>query len=196
MMRTLVITSPDSPPGESVLIRLLLDEGVDRIHLRKPDASEEALRRLIESLSAELYPRLSLHDRLPLAAEYGLGGVHLNRRWPEVPAGFGGVVSRSCHSLEEITAAHTEDYLSLSPIYPSISKANYSPTFTMEELEAASRAGIITDRIIALGGVRPEFLPELRAWGFGGAAFLGSIWSEPTPEAIRRQLREIRKYNI
>ena len=67
MMRILVITDVPFTATEPAAIRQLLDEGVERVHLRKPDASEEALRRLIEALPAECYPRLTLQDRLPLA---------------------------------------------------------------------------------------------------------------------------------
>lgn len=62
---------------------------VDRVHLRKPQSAEADMRRLIEALPPELYPRLTLQDHLHLAGEYGIGGVHLNARNPEIPAGFG-----------------------------------------------------------------------------------------------------------
>ena len=121
MMRLVVITREEFTAEEPETILRLLDGGIDRIHLRKPAATEPELRRLIESLPATCYPHLSLHDHLPLAAEYGLGGVHLNGRNPEVPAGFRGVVSRSCHSLGELAAcAPTTGYRFLSPIFDRI----------------------------------------------------------------------------
>ncbi|OUN59674.1 hypothetical protein B5G16_04805 [Alistipes sp. An66] len=194
-MRIVVITSEPFAAGEAEVIRRLLDAGIDRIHVRKPGAGEEPLRRLIESLPEAYYPRLSLHDRLPLAAEYGLGGVHLNGRNPMPPAGFRGLVSRSCHTPGELAehAADT-DYRFLSPIFDSISKSGYRAAFSDADLHDAAAQGVIDTRTYALGGVRPDLLPRVRAWGFGGAALLGCIWRDTSAEGLRRTLAEIDKY--
>lgn len=194
-MRLIVLTAPASAAGEAETIRRLLDGGIDRVHLRKPDSEEAAMRRLIESLPAELYPRLSLHDHLALAVEYGLGGVHLNGRNPEAPAGFAELRSRSCHSLGELTAcAATTDYRFLSPIFDSISKSGYRSAFDEEVLRQAARQGVIDARTLALGGVEPERLPLLHDVGFGGAALLGCIWHDTSREGLRQTLRRIEHY--
>lgn len=195
MMRLIVVTDAAFREGEQEVIRRLLDGGIERVHLRKPAATEAEMRRLIESLPAACYPRLSLHDHLPLAAEYGLGGVHLNGRNPEVPAGFRGLVSRSCHSLAELEAcAPKTDYRFLSPIFDSISKSGYRAAFDEATLRDAAARGIIDSRCFALGGVEPERLPLLRAWGFGGAAMLGCIWRDPSREGLQNTLHEIQRY--
>ena len=103
-MRIIVITDTSFAASEAESIRILLLEGADRVHLRKPQSAEADMRRLIEALPPELYPRLTLQDHLQLAKEYGIGGVHLNARNPEIPAGFGGLISRSCHSFGEIAS--------------------------------------------------------------------------------------------
>lgn len=196
MMRILVITDVPFTATEPAAIRQLLDEGVERVHLRKPDASEEALRRLIEALPAESYPRLTLQDRLPLAVEYGLGGVHLNRRNAAVPAGFRGLVSRSCHTLDEIAAHPACDYLFLSPLFDSISKSGYRAAFTDGELRDAAVRGLLGERVVALGGIRPELLSRVRELGFGGAALLGAVWRDASPAALHRTMERIRRFNI
>lgn len=196
MMRILVITDVPFTATEPAAIRQLLDEGVERVHLRKPDAPEEALRRLIEALPAECYPRLTLQDRLPLAVEYGLGGVHLNRRNAAVPAGFRGLVSRSCHTLDEIAAHPACDYLFLSPLFDSISKSGYRAAFTDGELRDAADRGLLGERVVALGGIRPELLPRVRELGFGGAALLGAVWRDASPAALHRTMEHIRRFNI
>ena len=154
------------------LSTLLRTEAFDRVHIRKPGESIDSLRKLIESIPADLRPRLSLHDFHSLASEYGCG-INLNSRNPVKPEGFKGIVSRSCHSLEEIDNSKEEDYLFLSPVYPSISKPGYIPSFSLNDMK-----GKVDGRIIALGGVTPERLPELFEIGFGGAAILGMIWEE------------------
>ena len=158
MMRIIVITDTSFAASEAESIRILLSEGVDRVHLRKPQSAEADMRRLIEALPPELYPRLTLQDHLHLAGEYGIGGVHLNARNPEIPAGFGGLISRSCHSFGEIASHPTEDYLFLSPIFDSISKTGYRAGYAPDELRKAFAQGIINPRVAALGGIRPEHL--------------------------------------
>ena len=195
MMQLAVITAEPFAPNEAEVIRCLLDAGIDRIHLRKPEAPEEAVRRLIEALPAACYPHLSLHDRLPLAVEYGLGGVHLNGRNPMPPEGFRGLVSRSCHTFGELAehAAET-DYRFLSPIFDSISKSGYCAAFSEADLRDAAARGIIDTRTYALGGVRPDLLPQVRACGFGGAALLGCIWRDTSTAGLRHTLAEIDRY--
>lgn len=196
MMRIIVVTRPEFSASEADALRLLLDEGADRIHLRKPGSSEHDMRRLIEALPPETYPLLSLHDHLALAAEYGIGGVHLNSRNPLPPEGFRGLVSRSCHSTAEAAACTGEEYLFLSPVFDSISKHGYRAGFSADELRAAAACGAIDTRTIALGGVTPERLPLLRETGFGGAALLGYLWHEASPELLRRRMAEIRRFKM
>ena len=99
MLRIIVITDTPFLRSEADTVSMLLDEGVERVHLRKPGSDESDMRRLIESIDPRLYPRLTLQDHLPLAAEYGIGGVHLNARNKSVPDSFGGLVSRSCDAF-------------------------------------------------------------------------------------------------
>lgn len=195
MMQLIIITDTPFSTSEPAWIRLLFSEGAGRVHLRKPQATEAEMRQLIESLPAVLYPRLTLQDHLPLAKEYGIGGVHLNARNREIPNGFRGLVSRSCHSFNEIAAHPEEDYLFLSPVFDSISKNGYHSAFTPEQLSEASARKIISQRIIALGGIRPEHLPGLREKGFGGVALLGYIWQNATPGGLIEKMKTIRKFN-
>lgn len=190
-MEWIAITREEFFDAEAEAIALLLDGGCARVHLRKPTASERQMRELIERIPSRCYDRLSLHDRHELAAEYGLGGVHLNSRNPLPPADFRGAVSRSCHSVGELRRYPREDYLFLSPIYDSLSKAGYRSAFAADTLQRAAAEGWIDRRVFALGGITPARLPELAGWHFGGAAFLGYIWGDNTLQSIERNLNEI-----
>ena len=96
MKRLIVITTPYFFRGESVVLTHLFEEGMQRLHLRKPDGDADELRRLLDKVPAIHYPKIVLHDCFGLAADYGLGGVHLNKRSHQAPAGFTGTISRSC----------------------------------------------------------------------------------------------------
>ena len=136
-MRIIVITSPEFIPGEVSLINTLMEGGVWRLHIRKPQASLEEVRQLIEGIDRRWYPQLSLHDHHALAMEYGCG-IHLNARHPLAPECWQGTVSASCHSIEEVEERKkTCDYVFLSPIFNSISKQGYAAAFSEEQLREA-----------------------------------------------------------
>lgn len=185
-MKLIVITTPTFFEGEAEALNLLLEAGVDRIHIRKPDSERNTFEALIQAIRPEYLNRITLHDHHAIAVEKGLGGIHLNRRNPVAPAGFNGLVSRSCHSLEELVQhKQTSDYLFLSPIFDSLSKVGYESQFSLDTLEKASRQGIIDKKVIALGGLSRQTIPTIRTIPFGGYALLGAIWGE-TPETLSK----------
>ena len=150
-MEWIVITSPGFLQGEADFIDRLFGHGLDRLHLRKPGADIGECRRLLDGISREWLPRIVVHDNFGLCREYGLGGVHLNGRNPMAPPNHEGSVSRSCHSLEEISRYKGEcDYLTLSPIFNSISKQGYMAAFGPGQLAAARDSGLIDRRVMAL----------------------------------------------
>lgn len=174
----IVITLPDFIDGEGEKIVRLLQR-VDLVHIRKPNASEAEVERLINDIPPEYHSRLVLHDHHQLASKYNLYGVHLNGRNPIPPDNWKGSVSRSCHSLDEVKEWKQKcNYVSLSPIYNSISKVGYMSAFTKEDIIAAKKDGIIDAQVMALGGVTFEKLDEVREMGFRGAMILGDAWKE------------------
>lgn len=194
MMEWIVITSPGSLQGEADFIDKLFNHGLDRLHLRKPGADIGECRRLLDGISREWLPRIVVHDNFGLCREYGLGGVHLNGRNPMAPPNHEGSVSRSCHSLEEISRYKGEcDYLTLSPIFNSISKQGYMAAFEPEQLAAARDSGLIDSRVIALGGVTLENIPRVRELGFGGVAILGDVWQRMADGSVDEYLASLRK---
>lgn len=172
-MMKIFITPEDITPGEAALIVRLLDGGWDMVHLRHPSASLRQMRDLVESIPQRLHPRLRLHGHFSLAAEFNLGGLHLNRRCPKAPAFYSGPVSRSCHSVEEVEASADCDYVTLSPIFDSVSKPGYRAAFTAKELERLN--AIDRPRVIALGGITPERVREIERFNFAGYAVKGAI---------------------
>lgn len=191
-MKWIVITSPDFVPGEATFIDLLFRCGMDLLHLRKPDASVEDCRRLLNEIPREWHNRIVTHDYFQLADEFSLYGVHLNRRNPVPPTGFRGSISRSCHSLDEVMENKPQcNYVFLSPVFNSISKEGYESAFSDETLKQAAGCGIIDNKVVALGGISCGSLPQVRAWGFGGAAFLGDIWQRKDSDDVEEYLKNI-----
>ena len=175
-MLWITVTSPSFFDGEASFIGRLLSGGADLVHLRKPGAAESDCARLLDKLTAEERKRIVIHDFFELAGPYGLHGIHLNARRGEIPYGYNGLVSRSCHSLEEVKIWKPVcSHILLSPVFDSISKHGYRAGFTPEVLRKASGEGIIDEKVIALGGVTPDKVKLLHSLGFGGAAMLGYV---------------------
>lgn len=184
-MKLIVITTPYFFEGEAAAITSLFRNGLEILHLRKPGASAEETERFLRQLPEEYLPRIVTHEQFQLVPALGLKGIHLNGRNPQIPAGYAGHVSRSCHSLEEVQRHKAEcDYVFLSPIYDSISKEGYSSAYPFDTLQKAQQAGIIDSKVIALGGISLEHLPEIASLGFGGAALLGDIWQQKEEDFI------------
>ncbi|MCM1005693.1 MAG: thiamine phosphate synthase [Prevotella sp.] len=173
---TIVITSPKSVPDEAAKITRLLESGAaDWVHIRKPEWELSRIGELIEQIPKELHPRLKLHSGPELLEQFEcIGGLHLNSRMPDVPV-KGKALSRSCHTIEELAKADSFQYVTLSPIFDSISKPGYGTAFNLDELRDVLTAN---RNVIALGGVTPQRFRVLAKVGFAGAALLGYVWND------------------
>lgn len=164
------ITSPLFFKGEGERINHLLDTNeMHYLHLRKPGSTPDQLKSLIKEINPINFPKIKLHDHFFLLEEFPLGGIHLNSR-NNVIHPLAKEISRSFHSLEEITECKEElSYFFISPIFDSISKEGYKSAFKIEEIKDIIRG----KKGIALGGVTPDKFHILKSAGFYGAAMLG-----------------------
>ncbi|MGM9759545.1 MAG: thiamine phosphate synthase [Parabacteroides sp.] len=179
MKQLILITTPEAYPDEAAIVTRLFEEGLQRLHLRKPAYTRQELAGWLKEIPESFHSRIVLHDHFELADTFSVGGLHLNSRHPEAPVGYTGTLSRSCHSLQEVQAHLPHcSYLFLSPIFDSISKEGYGSGFSLESLHEAARQGLITPQVIALGGMESRTIPLLRPLPFGGCAFLGAIWGK------------------
>ena len=187
MFQLVLLTAPTAVPDEPRLLAelLALPQPPHRLHLRKPDWPTAEVEALIQALPPEQRPRLVLHGHPELVRRYALGGLHLTGRaraaLRQRPALLPGQsLSTSLHSLAEITQHRHYDYVFLSPIFDSISKAGYTSGFDLKTVqgflqEQVARHGY-RPRVLALGGITAETLPLARQAGFTGAAILGAVW--------------------
>lgn len=185
----IIITPPRSLPDEESIVNRLFENGLHLLHLRKPGADRETLENFIRGIEPRFRERVIVHDHFELVEKYGLKGIHLKHdqaatftereRYPHV--------SVSCHSFEEIgSLAFTPDYVFLSPVFDSISKAGYKTAFDLNLLK--ERLKTVPVPVVALGGITPDKVTACRKAGFDGVALLGYIWEKPS-EALSRFLK-------
>ena len=134
-----------------------------------------------------------------MAEKYRLKGIHWNARNQEFKLEGAywqkASISRSCHSIPEVEMYKNQyQYVTLSPIFDSISKQGYKAAFSESDLKSAIEKGIINQQVIALGGIDTSNIHQLATMGFGGAAVLGVIWNHTELTSIRKELNLLMKF--
>ncbi len=179
-LRLIAITPEIPVEDEAAKISHLISTGFYRVHLRHPAATRTEIRDIIEKIPQEQHGDIVLHGHFDLINDFNLGGLHLNRRCPVPPANYNGHLSRSCHSIDDIMTSAGMQYVTLSPVFDSISKDGYKGAFTPEDLR---RLDSVSIPVFALGGISHENIENLYGFNFSGAALLGAIpWSYPLNE--------------
>ena len=178
-MKLILITPPCYFVEEDQIITALFKEGLDLLHLRKPDTAPMYAERLLTLIPEEYHKRIIVHGHFYLKDEFNLKGIHLNHRNPTAPDNYKGSLSRSCHSFDELKENKQDfDYSFLSPIFDSISKEGYKSAFTDAQLKKAAKEGVIDKKVIALGGIDETRLKQVKDYGFGGVAIMGTLWNK------------------
>jgi len=161
---------------------------------------ELAIRlRAAASPLGSAYPpiRLFVNDRLDIALATGAAGVQLGwgsllpedarRLEPEWWIG------KSVHDLAEAEAARTEgaDYLLVGPVFatPATPTHPERPALGPRALGAIARLGL---PVVAIGGITPERVREVKAAGAYGVAAIRALWDAVEPAAaVRRMIEEL-----
>lgn len=175
-----IITPEGFQKNEIGSITKLFWEGLKTLHLRKPEATEDELRNFIELIPDKFHSRIVIHNHYPLLREFKLKGAHLPERIRRsaIPKQTK-IISTSFHSIKKLSLSRRKyQYVFLSPIFESISKAGYKSNFNLEYLESFLKKH---KNVIALGGVSDKNILSVKRSGFYGAAALGYIWEGSNP---------------
>jgi thiamine-phosphate pyrophosphorylase len=190
----LVITDRRSArePLEDV-VAAALRGGCRWVSLREKDLAHEervALLARIVSLGRPFDATITVHGDVAAAEATG-AGVHLPTGGsPELARarlGEGALIGLSVHSASEPAAVPAAaDYVTLSPIFPSISKPGYGPTLGTQGLADAVAGARVP--IVALGGVSADNAASCLAAGAAAVAVMGAVMAAADPEAATAAL--------
>lgn len=193
------------------VVEAVVGGGARAVILREKDLPHDER----EALADELRPILHAAGGLLLVASdptIEADGIHLAASEP-VPEPRPAIVGRSCHDLAEVRAAQLQgcDYVTFSPVAPSISKQGYAPVtgpsstgpegvapsghqradgrdhwrsvaVGVERLRVACRATDV--RVYALGGIDPLTAPHALSAEPAGLAVLGCAMAAPDPASV------------
>ena len=168
--------------------------GVDYIQIREKDLPAPDLlalsRKIVTAVREESpVPRILVNGPAEIALAAKADGVHLPASAPAhaadlarqafQSAGRECIISRSCHSLEEIRAADTPSLLVFAPVFEKIMEQESRPGVGLHALKEACHAAAPTP-VIALGGITAANAPACIGAGAAGVAgirlFLGHEW--------------------
>jgi len=179
--KVIVITPEKNHPKEFELITSLFENGLQALHVRKPQASEKELRDYLKKISKKFHKRLVIHSHYKLAKEFNLKGVHLTEKAKKTKRINPSlkIISTSFHSTVDVLKSRRKyEYVFLSPVFDSISKKGYKNNFDLDGLQPFLKT---TKNIIALGGVNAKNIKTAKEAGFNGTAVLGDVWQSKNP---------------
>lgn len=84
-MKLIVVTAPTFFVEEDKIITALFEEGLDILHLRKPETPAMYSERLLTLIPEKYHKRIITHEHFYLQEEFSLMGIHLNTRNPKEP---------------------------------------------------------------------------------------------------------------
>lgn len=184
----IAVTQEKPMAGEAVQWMQLLDAGVHRIHVRKPERSTDELVALVREVQPQYRKQLVIHRDIEAAIVTGAGGLHLP--WKELTSGrlmlpSGLTLSASVHSWEEAKlAVKLSAYCLVSPVFNSISKQGYMANDELKKVPEDMKG----KRFYALGGVTPDNCREAMGGGYHGVATLGYVWEQPD-SAVKKAVK-------
>lgn len=199
-MKLLLLSSPHFFVEEDKILSSLFEEGLDILHLRKPDTEPVYSERLLTLMPREHYSRIITNDHFYLKEEFQLMGIHLSARNPLPPQNYNGLITRSCNSLEELAEAKRDSqYVILKDVFDSLSDPERKSKYTPEQLREAGRRGLIDRHVIAQTGISLDTIPQAADMGFGGVIVCNDLWkhfnihSGMDYKALITHFRQLRK---
>ena len=155
------------------------------IQLREKDLSDaeyvelaEPLCTLCHTYSAQLF----INSRIKIAMDIGADGLHLPGDSASIEevieeTNHRFIIGSSVHTLTEAKQRETEgaDFITYSPIYPTLSKPGYGPVVGLDGLRKVTKEVHIP--VFALGGITPERVSECLDAGAYGVAVMSGVMS-------------------
>lgn len=177
-MKLIIMTKSTFFVEEDKILVTLFEEGMDNLHLYKPETSPVYSERLLSLIPEDYYNKITVHDHFYLKDEYRLSGIHIDTPNLTPPLNYKGHISRTCTKLEQLKDMKKQsNYVFLRNIFDSQSEPDQKSNFTMNELEMAASFGLIDKKVYALGGMNMDNLQVAKELGFGGVVICGDLWN-------------------
>lgn len=186
------ITNTESPSSVTDQIRAVLNGGCRWIQIRMKEATDLEVRNVVETVMPwclETESFLILDDRVELAKELQVGGVHLGKTdmlpsQARIVLGAGAVIGVTANTIDDVKAVRglDVDYVGIGPFADTKTKKNLAPILGLEGIRR-----IVTEMkqeqielpTVAVGGIRLSDVVPLMEIGVNGIAVSGAIAYAP-----------------
>ena len=195
------ITHPSDRYSIAEEVQMALEGGCKWIQLRMKDASDEEFRQTaleIIPLCKENEAFLVFDDRVELAMEMGVHGVHLGKNdmdplQAREIMGAEAIIGVTANTADDIVRLKgwDVDYVGLGPYRYTTTKKNLSPllgTDGSRDVVNKVRDADVLLPIVAIGGISIEDIPAIMSTGVNGIAVSGSIINAPDPVDYTRRI--------
>jgi len=190
----ILITEPDFIPNEEKFINTFFDEGLDILHLRKPEATALQMHELLSKIDQQFHSRIMIHSHYELLDTFQLRGLHFTGKSKGLIRSYEKIQcekSLAVHELSDLKYVENSiDYVFLSPLFTSVSKAGYSKQWNFESMKAELSLQR-NFKVMALGGITLDNVKQVKELGFDDFALLGSIWEPVKAGCSLSQIIEI-----
>jgi thiamine-phosphate pyrophosphorylase len=183
-----VITNPIPITNEIDTIHSLFENGLELLHIRKPEFSELEMKSFLSEIKSDYRRQLVLHSHHQLAEDFEIHRIHFTektrtetseeslKKWKEKEF----TLSTSIHKMADFEALFDVfDYAFFGPVFESISKPDYVSNLDFKK-ELEQRKNNKT-ALVALGGITSERIKTALEYGFDDVALLGTIWNSKNP---------------
>lgn len=183
----MVVTLPEILRDEARHVNALFAAGLQRLHLRKPGASEAALHALMNAVDERYYHRIAWHQSHHLAIRYGSKRLHFPE-WMRLRYKADVwrllqmeqcVLSTSIH--KPVPLPDCFSYAFAGPVFDSISKQGYKAGDAIATLFNNSAR-------VALGGITAANCSRLHVLGIESIAVSGAVWQTADPAAAFQKI--------
>lgn len=196
-LRLGLVTDRGQARGRDLLavVRACLEAGLPAVQVREKDLGAAEVAALCRALLPAARSRrawIIVNDRLDVALAVGADAVQRTGSSLAVEdlktVAAGRVrVGASVHSLEEAVAAEKAgaDWVTFGPVYDTPSKRRHGPP---QGLRALARVtGALRVPVVAIGGVTPERVAEVRSAGARGVWAISAILAADDPAGATRR---------
>lgn len=197
------ITSTNSTISITDQIKRVIDGGCRWIQIRMKDASDEEIKKIVNEvkpLAKETETILILNDRVELAKELELDGVHLGKEdMPPTQAreilGAGPIIGVTANTYDDINQIKyfDIDYIGMGPYRFTETKKNLSRIIGLEGYSTTMQQihkNNIELPVVAIGGITLDDVAAIWATGVNGIAVSSAI---ATSDDIRQATNEFIK---
>jgi thiamine monophosphate synthase len=200
LMKLVVITNPYDIKFETDRINLMFSEGLDELHIRKPQCDKAGMKKYISQIDRKYHHKIILHSHFSLVNTFDIQKIHLPHDWTfsfftnlflDHVILKGKKVSKSltisgCSSLYKPIKGIDE--VVLGPVFARASYTINNQQIETADLEKGLRHSKLP--VTALGGVTSQTLEFFKKVGFKGIAIQSGVWKCPDPVASFIEIRD------